>query len=121
MASATPDRASVDYYDPTRSGQTSSTASVLQESIRDLEKEDVASLEDQDDKPAQDEPEQSPSSTEKAAPPNPMDPSSFPDGGLRAWLVVLGGFCSLIVSFGMHPPFKLTTTRKLSFPLTITP
>jgi hypothetical protein len=35
------------------------------------------------------------------APPNPMDPASFPDGGTRAWLVVLGGFCCLIVSFGM--------------------
>ncbi|RMZ85800.1 hypothetical protein DV737_g383, partial [Chaetothyriales sp. CBS 132003] len=29
-----------------------------------------------------------------------FDPASFPDGGLRAWLVVLGAFCSLIVSFG---------------------
>ena len=28
------------------------------------------------------------------------DPSSFPDGGLEAWLVVLGCFCSLFVSFG---------------------
>lgn len=39
------------------------------------------------------------------APPKPpvnpmMDPSSFPDGGLEAWLVVLGAFCSLFVSFG---------------------
>ncbi|MCJ1249423.1 hypothetical protein MMC30_006647 [Trapelia coarctata] len=30
----------------------------------------------------------------------PMDPSSFPDGGLEAWLVVFGGFCCLFVSFG---------------------
>jgi hypothetical protein len=28
------------------------------------------------------------------------DPSAFPDGGLEAWTVVLGGFCSLFVSFG---------------------
>ena len=32
--------------------------------------------------------------------PGLMDPSSFPDGGLKAWLVVFGGFCSLFVSFG---------------------
>jgi hypothetical protein len=37
----------------------------------------------------------------RPAPPNPMDPASFPDGGTRAWLVVLGAFCCLIVSFGM--------------------
>lgn len=24
---------------------------------------------------------------------NPMDPSSFPDGGLKAWLSVSGAFC----------------------------
>ena len=29
-----------------------------------------------------------------------MDPSQFPDSGLEAWLVVLGCFCSLFVSFG---------------------
>ncbi|MCJ1282845.1 hypothetical protein MMC26_002171 [Xylographa opegraphella] len=29
-----------------------------------------------------------------------MDPRSFPDGGLQAWLVVLGGFCCLFCSFG---------------------
>lgn len=35
------------------------------------------------------------------APPNPMmDPKSFPDGGLDAWLCVLGGFCALFCSFG---------------------
>jgi hypothetical protein len=34
-------------------------------------------------------------------PRNPMiDPSSFPDGGVEAWVVVLGGFCALFVSFG---------------------
>ncbi|KIV82644.1 hypothetical protein, variant [Exophiala sideris] len=35
-----------------------------------------------------------------ATPVNPMDPSQFPDGGLKAWTVVLGAFCSLAVSFG---------------------
>ncbi|MCJ1307749.1 hypothetical protein MMC25_001397 [Agyrium rufum] len=29
-----------------------------------------------------------------------LDPSSFPDGGFEAWMVVFGGFCSLFVSFG---------------------
>lgn len=28
------------------------------------------------------------------------DSESFPDGGLRAWLVVLGAFFGLFVSFG---------------------
>ena len=36
------------------------------------------------------------------APPNFMDPASFPDGGLQAWLCVLGAFCALFVSFGMQ-------------------
>lgn len=36
----------------------------------------------------------------KSATPSPMDPASFPDGGLDAWLVVLGGFCCLFCSFG---------------------
>lgn len=38
-----------------------------------------------------------------AAPPvesNPWHPSQFPDGGAKAWLVVLGGFCCLFCSFG---------------------
>ncbi|KAL0255002.1 hypothetical protein SLS55_009527 [Diplodia seriata] len=34
------------------------------------------------------------------APPNPMDPKNFPDGGRDAWLCVLGGFCALFCSFG---------------------
>lgn len=29
-----------------------------------------------------------------------INPSDFPDGGLEAWLVVLGGWCSLVCSFG---------------------
>ncbi|KAF2703806.1 putative MFS monocarboxylate transporter [Pleomassaria siparia CBS 279.74] len=35
-----------------------------------------------------------------SAPTNPWDPSAFPDGGAEAWLVVLGCFCALFVSFG---------------------
>lgn len=37
-------------------------------------------------------------------PPNPEekpnDAQSFPDGGLQAWLVVLGAFFGLFISFG---------------------
>ncbi|PGH04356.1 hypothetical protein GX51_03515 [Blastomyces parvus] len=32
--------------------------------------------------------------------PPTVDPSAFPDGGIEAWTVVFGGFCSLFVSFG---------------------
>ena len=38
---------------------------------------------------------------EKADKPlSPMDPRSFPDGGLQAWLTVSGGFACLFCSFG---------------------
>lgn len=29
-----------------------------------------------------------------------VDPGAFPDGGLKAWLVVSGAFCCLFCSFG---------------------
>jgi MFS family permease len=77
------------------SGYTSATASVDQHSILDYEKRDG----DLHDVPPQST-EQAPAADEKATPPNQMDPSAFPDGGLRAWLVVMGAFCCLIVSFG---------------------
>ncbi|MCJ1482695.1 hypothetical protein MMC06_002861, partial [Schaereria dolodes] len=38
--------------------------------------------------------------TEKGPTPGLTDPSSFPDGGLEAWLVVFGAFCCLFCSFG---------------------
>jgi hypothetical protein len=45
--------------------------------------------------------EPDPADTAAPAPPNLTHPSSFPDGGLEAWLCVLGAFCALFVSFGM--------------------
>jgi hypothetical protein len=35
-----------------------------------------------------------------SAVPGGINPADFPDGGLEAWLVVLGGWCALFVSFG---------------------
>jgi len=43
--------------------------------------------------------EKVPTIVQTPAPPA-MDPSQFPDGGTKAWLTVLGGFCCLFVSFG---------------------
>ncbi len=36
----------------------------------------------------------------EAPAPSPWDPRSNPDGGTKAWLCVLGGFCTLFCSFG---------------------
>ena len=32
--------------------------------------------------------------------PGGVNPDDFPDGGLEAWMVVLGGWCCLFCSFG---------------------
>lgn len=46
-------------------------------------------------------PEKTEDTVEENKPVNPWaDPSSFPDGGAKAWLTVAGGACCLFVSFG---------------------
>lgn len=55
-----------------------------------------------DDKPAgqqQDVEKGGAETSAKAAPPI-FDPRQNPDGGLQAWLCVLGAFCTLFCSFG---------------------
>ena len=50
--------------------------------------------------------ELAPVDCEKSIPPNPEEklaepsPGPPPDGGLEAWLVVMGGFCTVFASFG---------------------
>lgn len=78
--------------------------------------------------PRQDQPEASPTSDDQrdveqampekpqGPPPGAFDPRQNPDGGLKAWLCVLGGFCALFCSFGwinwcvgLHTPSHTTT------------
>ena len=40
------------------------------------------------------------SQVKTAAQKSGVDPTAFPDGGLKAWLVVSGAFCCLFCSFG---------------------
>ena len=80
--------------DTSPSSHTSSTASVHNQNNSDIEKQHSVPINDQND------PSQPAAEAEKAPSLNPMDPSSFPDGGPKAWLCVLGGFCCLIASFG---------------------
>ena len=94
MASQIPITAPHLHDDTSPSSHTSSTASVHDQNSPDIEKQDSVSINDQNDLSLPTE------KAEQAPPPNPMDPSSFPDGGPKAWLCVLGGFCCLIASFG---------------------
>lgn len=46
---------------------------------------------------------------------NPMDPSQFPDGGAKAWTVVFGAACGLVVSFGwINCQFSTSFFRRFS-------
>ena len=51
------------------------------------------------DEPQDVDPEKAQQEEKPKAPPG-FDPSSFPDGGLEAWLAVSGAFCCLFCSFG---------------------
>ena len=50
-----------------------------------------------------------------------IDPASFPDGGTKAWLTVLGGFCCLFVSFGWINGMSTLVTLKQRCALLLTP
>jgi hypothetical protein len=57
--------------------------------------------------PGRDSDKQSEEDNEQAQPEKPQgppahfDPRQNPDGGAKAWLCVLGGFCTLFCSFGL--------------------
>ena len=55
-----------------------------------------SSLDEQPSLAAVANPEKATTPTVPAGP----DPAAFPDGGLQAWLVVLGAFCTVFASFG---------------------
>jgi hypothetical protein len=38
---------------------------------------------------------------------------SYPEGGLTAWLVVLGSFCGVIGAFGMMNTIGICTSRRM--------
>ncbi len=44
--------------------------------------------------------EKGPGTARPAAPPGGPNPSNFPDGGFKAWSVVVGSWCCLFASFG---------------------
>lgn len=57
--------------------------------------------EDQSDSPSPSLHSDASQKVEESAPVSPWaDPSSFPDGGTKAWLTVAGSACCLFVSFG---------------------
>lgn len=92
-----------------------STSSPSSTSLRDPEK-DVAATEkapvndphtvdektpaESNDKQDDSDIEQGEPEKPKGPPPGVFDPRQNPDGGRKAWLCVLGGFCTLFCSFG---------------------
>lgn len=53
-----------------------------------------------DAKPKPTDVEQGEPEKPRGPPPGAFDPRQNPDGGLKAWLCVVGGFCALFCSFG---------------------
>lgn len=51
-----------------------------------------------------------------AAPPG-MNPADFPDGGLKAWTVVFGGWCGLFCTFGLINCIGVFTAYYVEAPL----
>jgi hypothetical protein len=70
-------------------------ADVLDSAPAHPEQSDTTNVPISDEKQPQDGTESSP-----PQPVNPMDPSAYPEGGLKAWTVVFGAACGLVVSFG---------------------
>ncbi|KAF2455321.1 putative MFS monocarboxylate transporter [Lineolata rhizophorae] len=64
---------------------------------RDSALEILKEKESDEEEPQQQQ--QQPEEKKPTAPPG-INPADFPDGGLKAWLVVVGGFCCLFCSFG---------------------
>jgi hypothetical protein len=61
---------------------------------------DSFSVRQQEEKVYHPSPLQEPAPETQQAIPDFSDPAVFPDGGLQAWLVVVGGFFALFASFG---------------------
>ena len=64
------------------------------------------------------------SDAEQGGPTKPQGPPTFdprqnPDGGVQAWLCLLGGFCTLFCSFGLISVFFISGSPFMSGRLTI--
>lgn len=75
---------------------------------------DVSTEHSPDPKPRPTDVEQGEPEKPKGPPPGAFDPRQNPDGGLKAWLCVVGGFCALFCSFGWINCKCLTIRENLS-------